>query len=323
MYDPTNGRMLSVDNFVQDPYSTQGYNRYSYALNNPLKYTDPDGENPIAMLIGAVIGVTINGISNLINDQPFFQGAGKAAIIGALGGLLAPIGGGTFIANVAWGAGQGALLGGLGAAMSGGDIGKGMLYGAVIGAAFATVTSGIESIGNAKDGFGFGTNEGRLKQFIKHEDKWDKLSSFMEKRYGISSKIEFSEAFDDLNMNRLDDELVYGAADFDNNRILLAREAYENSSLFKTTVVHEYAHLKFDFDNLGEYIGGDNHYNGLFNEFRNSGRMHINMRKAYSFLNNKQFSVLKSLYSTHSGTSPLFHAIPHRFNTSISLFKFI
>ena len=42
MYDPLNGRMLSVDNYVQG--GTQGYNRYSYALNNPLKYTDPSGE---------------------------------------------------------------------------------------------------------------------------------------------------------------------------------------------------------------------------------------------------------------------------------------
>ena len=44
MYDPVVGRMLSVDNNVQMPDFTQNYNRYSYALNNPLKYTDPSGE---------------------------------------------------------------------------------------------------------------------------------------------------------------------------------------------------------------------------------------------------------------------------------------
>jgi len=44
MYDPVLGRMLSPDNFVQDPSSTQSYNRYSYCWNNPLKYTDLDGE---------------------------------------------------------------------------------------------------------------------------------------------------------------------------------------------------------------------------------------------------------------------------------------
>lgn len=44
MYDPVVGRVLSPDNFVQNPYSTQGYNRYSYVMNNPLKYTDPSGQ---------------------------------------------------------------------------------------------------------------------------------------------------------------------------------------------------------------------------------------------------------------------------------------
>jgi RHS repeat-associated protein len=43
MYDPLLGRMLSPDNYVQSPGFTQSYNRYSYCLNNPLKYTDPTG----------------------------------------------------------------------------------------------------------------------------------------------------------------------------------------------------------------------------------------------------------------------------------------
>ncbi len=43
LYDPQLGRMLSVDRFVQDPFNTQSYNRYSYCMNNPLKYTDPSG----------------------------------------------------------------------------------------------------------------------------------------------------------------------------------------------------------------------------------------------------------------------------------------
>lgn len=44
VYDPILGRMLSVDNFVQSPTSTQNYNRYAYVVNNPLKYKDPSGE---------------------------------------------------------------------------------------------------------------------------------------------------------------------------------------------------------------------------------------------------------------------------------------
>jgi uncharacterized protein (TIGR02594 family) len=43
MYDPLVGRMLSPDNFVQDAMGTQNYNKYSYCINNPLKYKDPSG----------------------------------------------------------------------------------------------------------------------------------------------------------------------------------------------------------------------------------------------------------------------------------------
>ena len=44
LYDPQTGRFLSPDPYVQDPANTQGYNRYAYALNNPLRYVDPSGE---------------------------------------------------------------------------------------------------------------------------------------------------------------------------------------------------------------------------------------------------------------------------------------
>ena len=43
MYDPSLGRFLSPDPSIQDVSDLQSYNRYSYALNNPLRYTDPTG----------------------------------------------------------------------------------------------------------------------------------------------------------------------------------------------------------------------------------------------------------------------------------------
>jgi len=43
LYDPEIGRFFSPDDYVQNPYFTQNYNRYSYALNNPLKYVDRTG----------------------------------------------------------------------------------------------------------------------------------------------------------------------------------------------------------------------------------------------------------------------------------------
>ena len=43
MYDPTLCKMLSADNINNDASSSLGLNRYAYAGNNPLKYTDPSG----------------------------------------------------------------------------------------------------------------------------------------------------------------------------------------------------------------------------------------------------------------------------------------
>ena len=44
LYDPMLGRFLSPDPHIQSPDCPQNYNRYSYCLNNPLRYTDPTGE---------------------------------------------------------------------------------------------------------------------------------------------------------------------------------------------------------------------------------------------------------------------------------------
>ncbi|TBX68333.1 hypothetical protein EZL74_08460 [Flavobacterium silvisoli] len=43
LYDPKLHRFLEADNYIQDPYNTQNYNRYGYCVNNPLKYTDVTG----------------------------------------------------------------------------------------------------------------------------------------------------------------------------------------------------------------------------------------------------------------------------------------
>ncbi|XQA65240.1 RHS repeat-associated core domain-containing protein [Xanthomonas sacchari] len=52
-YDPGIGRALSVDPVAANPKNGAGFNRYSYAANNPYKFTDPDGrcEAPTGTLI--------------------------------------------------------------------------------------------------------------------------------------------------------------------------------------------------------------------------------------------------------------------------------
>jgi len=43
VYDPVLARFLSPDPFVQFPGIADGWNRYGYVMNNPMKFTDPSG----------------------------------------------------------------------------------------------------------------------------------------------------------------------------------------------------------------------------------------------------------------------------------------
>jgi len=44
-YDPELGRFIQPDDVIQDLSNPQSYNRYSYCVNDPLRYTDPTGKD--------------------------------------------------------------------------------------------------------------------------------------------------------------------------------------------------------------------------------------------------------------------------------------
>ena len=91
LYDPAIARFLSPDNYVQLPDNAQNFNRYSYCLNNPLKYTDPSGE--FFWLIPAAIGGVVNLVSNAFSGHvnSFWQGL-THFLTGAGAGLLSAYG---------------------------------------------------------------------------------------------------------------------------------------------------------------------------------------------------------------------------------------
>jgi len=83
IYDPQLGRFLSADTYVQFPYNSQSYNRYSYVHNNPLTYNDPSGHFlDILWDIGsAAVGIFEVGANLYAGD---FKEAGIAAVGAAI-----------------------------------------------------------------------------------------------------------------------------------------------------------------------------------------------------------------------------------------------
>ncbi|VVH51526.1 hypothetical protein BPUTSESOX_170, partial [uncultured Gammaproteobacteria bacterium] len=68
VYDPQIGRFLSADPYIQDPYNTQSYNRYSYVINNPLKYTDPTG-NFFGIILSFISAVATQAVISAVGAQ--------------------------------------------------------------------------------------------------------------------------------------------------------------------------------------------------------------------------------------------------------------
>jgi len=91
LYDPVIGRFFSPDNYVQMPDNSQNFNRYSYCLNNPLKYTDPSG-NFWHLIIGAAIGGIINWVSHGAHFNA--KGLGYFSVGAVAGAIGAGIGSG-------------------------------------------------------------------------------------------------------------------------------------------------------------------------------------------------------------------------------------
>jgi hypothetical protein len=151
MYDPVIGRFLSPDPYVPNMSHSQDFNRYSYARNNPLKYTDPTGEFVCVIIIGAVVGAIAGAATASMQGEDVLTGMGTGAFIGAFTGGLSVVGAAMGICGVLsgsiYGAGTGAAVGGLSggatAALRGNDVWNGIKFGAITGAITGGITGGI------------------------------------------------------------------------------------------------------------------------------------------------------------------------------------
>ena len=92
LYDPALGRFLRADPFVQFPANLQGHNRYSYALNNPLAYTDPSGyflKGLLRPLASVAISVWLPGAGIWTGTGLFAaNGIGAVAASGFIAGAV-------------------------------------------------------------------------------------------------------------------------------------------------------------------------------------------------------------------------------------------
>ena len=127
LYDPILGRFLSPDPYVQLPDNLQGFNRYTYGMNNPLCYVDENGE-VWWFVAAAVAGGIINVAMNWNRIDNFWQGLGYFGV-GAVSGALGYVTGGAVST----------ALGGL----------SGFAGGAVIGAASGASSGFVLGGGNA------------------------------------------------------------------------------------------------------------------------------------------------------------------------------
>ena len=191
VYDPLTAQFFSPDPFIQAPDYWLNFNRYSYVLNNPFKYTDPTGEK-WHLLIGALVGGVANWASNgfQFNMQGLsYFGAGAASgFLTALapgasvlfaGGLTATNsiiqqGFDENVTSIDWGQVAGAGVMGMGMSIAGGAVG-GML-----GADkwFSGVNSPILKswLQNASVGTATGAGFGGVSALLSGENVWQGMA---------------------------------------------------------------------------------------------------------------------------------------------------
>ena len=150
IHDPALGRFLQADPFVQFPGNLQSHNRYSYALNNPLAYTDPSGHFIFSLAATAYLAGAKAGIATIVATVAaagfgdallqgasfgqalragFLSGVSAAAFSGIGSGLEARFSGGFAAGLSPWGFGLKVLahgaVGGITSTLGGGRFGHG------------------------------------------------------------------------------------------------------------------------------------------------------------------------------------------------------
>ncbi|MDX6766087.1 MAG: toxin TcdB middle/N-terminal domain-containing protein [Candidatus Methylacidiphilales bacterium] len=145
-YDPELGRFISADTIVPDPQNPQTFNRYAYSLNNPLKYVDPSGHEPItitAIVVGILIATAVGAAAGAAVAAAQGGNIAMGALTGAISGFLGGLGA---LGGPAGAIAASAAAGAINAAITGGDIAQSALVGGITGGisfAASSLTQGL------------------------------------------------------------------------------------------------------------------------------------------------------------------------------------
>lgn len=281
MYDPQLGRFLSPDNYVQMPDNSQNFNRYSYCLNNPLKYTDPSGEfwNLIFdaavgglfnwashgfkynakglgyFLTGAIAGAVSTGVASGVNvamaGGNFWKGA-----VGMLPDVLstgffsgaATFGSSAFVGSFITDAGN--------SWVEGQSFGDGLLTGlksgyksAIAAGIMGGIASGIDALGKNVD-FWTGNVSVNLDgaYSCKETDPTDMLSRLKEKKADILGKyvgdFEGQHVYESKMLGTYSETGSYRAFTLPDRGIVAGKGVFTSNSINgRAMIQHEFGHV--------------------------------------------------------------------------------
>lgn len=112
LYDPELGRFIQADDLVESD-ATQGLNRYSYVLNNPLSLTDPTGHLSTRQWVAIAIAVVAAYFGQYYFAKDMLAASFAVTVAGGFASAYVATGSwraglwGAFAAGVFWGIGTG------------------------------------------------------------------------------------------------------------------------------------------------------------------------------------------------------------------------
>lgn len=198
LYDPLLGRFLSPDPYVQAPEFSQSFNRYSYCMNNPLKFNDRTGEiigiDDLIIIAGVVVGAYLGGA--VANNNQWNPAKWNYSSFWTYAGIV----------------GGGVLGGYAGSAIAAGNLT--LSLGAITPIGVIGVNNWKDRNNNRRTDFEINTiagghwNSGEEKGIKNAEESYDKAVGSMFERYqrGVERNLDTNP-----NLNNLYYSIRYGA----------------------------------------------------------------------------------------------------------------